>query len=220
MNIKDKIKKILADAFDVAPVVTPAAPAAPVAAVPVPYTLSDGTAILITQAGQVPAVGDTVTNADGSPVAAGDLVFEDGSTVTVDASGTITAVGAASPVTTDLAGAPPVPTLEERVAAIENAIQKALQPAQTAAPKFEITEEAFNAMKTENANLKKAIEGFGELLGVIGETPTAEPVTLTESQKAKFERDKAKKEKENELEAKRTRMAENLGKLRKNKELV
>lgn len=195
-SIKEKIAQILKDAFDVAPVITPAAPAvlaAPVVppAAPVPYTLADGTAILIAQAGQVPAVGDMVTNADGSIPVAGVLTLQDGSTLTVDASGAITEVGAAVPVTTDLAGAPPVPTLEERITAIENAIAKAVQPARMA----EVTKEEFEAVKKENEKLTKVFKELTGVVAEIGSTPTAEPETLTGNRKDRYDRQTAKDEK-------------------------
>ena len=212
-EVKEKVKKILEDAFGVAPVITPApapktalaTPPAPVAAVPIPYTLQDGTSILVLQAGQVPAVGDMVTNADGSLPAAGVLTLEDGSTLTVDATGLVTEVGAASPVTTDLAGAPPVPTLEERVSQIEAAIARAMQPKQ-----FEVSKEEFEALKEENAKFAQAVKDMGATIASFGETPTSDPVTLTGSKKERFDRTNAKEEK---LE----RIAGLIGDLRKHK---
>lgn len=217
-NIKEKILKIVNDAFGVAPVITPAPLAAappapaPTGPTPIPYTLSDGTAILILQAGQVPAVGDMVTNADGSLPAAGVLTFEDGSTATIDATGTITEVGAASPVTTDLAGAPPIPTLEERIAAIENRIAQAVAPA-----RMEITKQEFDAVKDENAKLKTAFTDLTALVSELGGEPTATPETLTGAKKARFEKEQAKKEAVEAKEEKLARFAENIGKIRKNK---
>lgn len=92
------------------PVVAPA-PAPTPAPVPTPapaamgaktYKLKDGTEISISQAGDMPAVGDLVT-IGGAPATEGVLILEDGSTITVDATGAIT-VYAAAPVVP-----PPVP---------------------------------------------------------------------------------------------------------------
>ncbi len=70
-----------------------------VAPTPKVYKTKDGAAELtITQAGETPAASDTVTIA-GAPAPAADYVLEDGSTLTVDANGVITAVVAAAPVT-------------------------------------------------------------------------------------------------------------------------
>lgn len=89
-----------------APVVAPAAQAAPAPAAPaVPaaksHKLKDGSEISIAQAGEAPAVGDSVTVA-GAPAPAGDVVLEDGSTISIDAAGKISAITPAAPVTNDL----------------------------------------------------------------------------------------------------------------------
>ena len=180
-----KIKAEFKTAFDLAPaVITPAAPAAPaILAAPVAkdYTLLDGTVISVTQAGDVPAVGDTVTVA-GAPAPDGVLSLEDGSTLTVMA-GVITEVGAAAPVTTDLAGAPPVPTLEERIAAIEAAIARATQPAHMSAEDVA----TIKKIKDENEALVKTVGDLFGLIEQIGAEPTAEPVTPKGYKKGAFE---------------------------------
>lgn len=110
-TIKGRIQK-MKDFFD-APVVTP--PVAPVvppvqapqlSGTPTPYTLTDGTAITINQAGTVPAVGDTVT-VNGVPAPDGTHTLASGSSVTT-VGGAITAiVEVTAPVTNDLSTQPP-----------------------------------------------------------------------------------------------------------------
>lgn len=180
-------------AFDLAPaVITPAAPAAPaVLAAPVSkdYTLLDGTVISVTQAGDVPAIGDTVTIM-GTPAPDSVYSLEDGSTLTT-VGGIITEVGAAAPVTTDLAGAPPVPTLEERISAIEAAIARATQPAAMSAEDAD----AIKKIKEDNAKLVKTVSDLFALIETIGTEPTADPVTLPESKTAKFKHIEKQEEK-------------------------
>lgn len=180
------IKAEFNSAFDLVPPVITPAPAAPavLATAPVPSTLADGTPILITQAGDVPAAGDTVTAADGSFLPAGDIALVDGTTLTIDAAGVVTAVGAAAPVTTDLAGAPPVPTLEERLAAIEAIIAKATAPAAMSAEDAE----AFKKLTEDNSKLVKTVGDLFALVEQIGGEPTAEPVTVPNHKKEKFDR--------------------------------
>lgn len=96
MTAKEILKKIKAvfDTADVAPADTGATGTV--------YTLQDGSQISIVQAGTVPAVGDMVS-VSGNPAPAGDLVLQDGSTITCDATGAITAyTPAGGPVTTDI----------------------------------------------------------------------------------------------------------------------
>jgi hypothetical protein len=114
MTAKEILLKVKA-AFDglpapVAPVVAaappaPAAPAAPSVPAPVVYTLDDGTQIGILQAGTLPAPGDTVTIA-GAPAPEGVLTLQDGSLITVDATGTVTQY---TPVAPAAAAAPAAP---------------------------------------------------------------------------------------------------------------
>lgn len=115
MNLKELVTKVKA-VFDAPPVVALAAPVAPAdTSNATVYSLQDGTQIAIQQAGATPAPGDTVTVA-GAPAPEGMLVLQDGSTITCDATGTITLytpVGG-TPVTTPVPGAdaaakPPVP---------------------------------------------------------------------------------------------------------------
>lgn len=93
-EIFTKIKALFAD---VPP--PPPAPLAPPAGKP--YMLQDGTTqISIIQAGDAPAVGDTVT-INGTPAATSTYMLQDGSSITTDATGTITAVNPVTPITTD-----------------------------------------------------------------------------------------------------------------------
>ncbi len=82
------------------PVVQPAA-AAPVTLAAKPYKLKDGTDISISQAGDTIAVGDSVI-VNGVPATEGTLMLEDGTTLSIDATGKITLIVQPEPVTTDL----------------------------------------------------------------------------------------------------------------------
>jgi hypothetical protein len=110
MTLKERFLKIKA-AFDgtppspaPAPVPTPA-PAAMAAKV---YKTKEGVEISIAQAGELPATGDMVTIA-GAPATEGTLLLEDGSTITVDATGAITVYTAAPAPAPAAPPAPPQP---------------------------------------------------------------------------------------------------------------
>ncbi len=99
MNATEVLKKIklFFDTPAVPP--APAPPVAPIAAAePKMYTLKDGTVVSVTQVGETIAIGDMVM-INGLPAVAGDLVWEDGTVVTVDATGTITAITPVTPAT-------------------------------------------------------------------------------------------------------------------------
>ena len=139
MTAKELLIKVKA-LFDLAPGAASPTPGdiAPTDAGPTGtvYTLADGTTqISIVQAGATPTVGDMVTVA-GVPPAAGILTLLDGSSMTVDATGAITAYTPAAPVTVDpLDAAKPA------------APAPAPAPAAPAAPKqFEMTPESAKAM--------------------------------------------------------------------------
>lgn len=93
-ELLDKIKALFADGVPPVPPATPAAPAG------TEYTLNDGTKITIQQAGAAPAAGDTVM-INGVPAGAGTYVLADNSSITTDATGVITAVTAAQPITAE-----------------------------------------------------------------------------------------------------------------------
>ncbi len=106
MTAKEILLKIKAvfDAPAVPPVAPPPAPPAPVAKT---YKLQDGvTEISITQAGEMPAIGDTVM-IGGSPAPANTYTLQDGATIVVDATGLITAYTAAMAAPPAPAPAPP-----------------------------------------------------------------------------------------------------------------
>lgn len=141
MTAKELLAKVKA-LFDAAPGAAPApgdiAPA-DTGATGTVYTLADGTTqISIVQAGTTPAVGDMVTVA-GVPPAAGILTLLDGSSMTVDATGAITAYTAAAPITVDpLDAAKPAAPAPAPAPAV---------PAAPAPPKqFEITKENIATM--------------------------------------------------------------------------
>lgn len=121
-ELYDKVKAI----FDGSPAPA-AAPAAVTAPAPTVYTLADGTQIAIAQAGATPAIGDTVTIA-GVPAPEGTLTLTDGSSITVDATGTITACTPVTPAAAAPAMAAPVaapaPVLPVTQSAMSEIVQK------------------------------------------------------------------------------------------------
>jgi hypothetical protein len=106
MDIKQLLKDIKAKFNgEVTPPTAPVVPAAP-AALATPtikaYKLQDGvTEILISQASDVPAIGDAVT-IGGAPAPANTYTLQDGATIVVDATGAITSY-------TAMAAPPPPP---------------------------------------------------------------------------------------------------------------
>jgi hypothetical protein len=181
------IKEILQNVkalFD-APVVPPVAPVTPPSILTL--KLKDGTDISIAlknpSVEAEPTVGDIVTVA-GMPATEGVLELEDGSTITVDATGTITEITNVVPVTPELeaAVAPVAPTVEERLSAIEAELSKmkmAAQPVQVVAD---------TAIPLAMAKQDEVIKGLFELVEKIAELPTAEPKTLVGNKKDQFER--------------------------------
>ena len=98
-----------------APAPSPAPAPAPAAMAAKTYKLQDGvTEISINQAGELPAVGDTVT-IGGAPAPANTYTLSDGATLTVDATGAITAyTPVAAPAPAPAPAPPPAPvTLAE-----------------------------------------------------------------------------------------------------------
>lgn len=123
MTAKEIFLKIKA-AFDM-PIV-PAAPAAPPAPIAKTYKTQDGTELSITQAGETPAAGDMVTIA-GTPAPANTYTLEDGSTITVDATGMVTAYTAAMaapPAPVPTPAAPPAPAVPITQAQMESMFAK------------------------------------------------------------------------------------------------
>lgn len=192
LELLNKIKAI----FNT-PVVAPVAQAAPApaAAAPKVYKLQDGREVSIAQAGETPGAGDIVT-IDGVPAPEGALTLEDGTQITVGPSGAITQADAL-PVTNDLSLAPtvlPVPTLEERISALENkAIAPAPAPVAVAAAAND--GEAVKAISVELtaaqsviARHEETIKGLFELVEVLVKMPSTDPKTLTGTKKEQFEK--------------------------------
>lgn len=141
-----------------------------------------------------------VTGTDFGFTVAGGLV-----TVVADADGTgpgqpITDpndVGAmAKPVTTDVPPPAPPPTMEQRVAAIEEALAKMPKPAAMA------TQEEFVAHTSKFAKQEKEIQKNNEIIKALFEMveqlvalPTDEPKTLTGAKKDRFDRANQREEK-------------------------
>jgi hypothetical protein len=236
MTAKEILLKIKA-AFDLPmPPAPPAAPAVPAAPVMKTYKLQDGvTELSITQAGELPAAGDTVM-INGVPAPANTYTLEDGSTITVDATGMITVYTAmaAPPVVPPAPAiiAPAVPitqaqmeimfakfatgSTEDRIGNLETMckalmecnygyqIREASEDAAVQAYKDSValqvsslmasSQTALDEQKAINTKQQETITGLFELCTQLVEMPTADPVTLTESQKAKFDKTSAREE--------------------------
>src|ERR1051325_2752781 len=107
MDIKQLLKDIKAK-FN-GEILTPPAPPAPPTPSAKSYKLQDGTEITITQAGDVPAAGDTVM-IGGVPAPANTYTLDNGAVIVVDANGAITTYTAmAAPPPPPAPHAPPAP---------------------------------------------------------------------------------------------------------------
>jgi hypothetical protein len=190
MTAKDILKNLKA-IFEApaAPVVPPEVPAP----VGITHKLADGTEVSIIQAGELPAAGDAVT-VGGVPAPAGELAMEDGSTIIVGEGGVIIEVKPAEPVTTEIPveQAVATPTVEERLAKIEEALAKLTAPAM---PTGLATEAQLQAATQKIEKQDEVIKGLFELAEKLAETPTADPKTLTGNKKEQFERTTAKEKK-------------------------
>jgi hypothetical protein len=200
--ILEKVKALF-NAPVIAPVVEAAAPApAPVAA-PAgrPYKTKEGADISIAQAGEQPAVGDAVT-IGGVPAAEGVLTLEDGTTITVDAAGKISAITPPAPVTNDMtttaAPAQVAPAVIAPVAAPQFSIEDipGMFASHNAAidTSFEAYDADLAALKAQIAKQDEVIKGLFEFCEKIADVPTADPKTLTGNKKDKFERTADKRE--------------------------
>ena len=205
MSAKDIFLKVKA-LFD-APLVAPVAPVVPVApvqaAAPVapivtgtPFKLKDGTDISIViedpAVSMEPDAGDMVTVA-GAPAPEGEMELEDGTKITVDATGMITAVTPMEPLTQPDFVAPPVISLEDRIKALEAKV--AVPVAAPAMPVGYATESQFNIVEQKSTKQDEVIKGLFELVEEMMKLPTAEPKTLTGERKDAFERmDKKEKQ--------------------------
>ena len=186
ITVKEIFDKVKA-AFD-APVVVPAAPVA-AASTPVVYKTADGQEISVEQAGEKPAAGDKVTIA-GAPAPMADYVLEDGTTICVDETGTVTACTEAAPA------APEAPEMDmktkceelaARITALETELAKVRQPA------TQMAEVATALAKVEKS--EGVMKLMFELVEQMVKQPTADPKTLPENQKSKFQAEKEKNQK-------------------------
>jgi hypothetical protein len=195
MTAKERFLKIKAAFLGEAPATEPVIAAEPTSKV---YKLKDGTEIMIAQIGDSLAIGDMVT-ASGVLPTAGEMELEDGSIIVVDATGAITEIKPAEPVTTDLSDVP-APTVEERIASLENKISQLVQPVgmatevQLQAESQKITDQAKEIAKHE-----ETIKGLFELVEQLLEVPTADPETLTGNKKERFERENKREERLNKI---------------------
>jgi hypothetical protein len=248
MDKKELLKKIKAAFLGE---VTPPAPPAPPTPIAKTYKLADGTTELsITQAGEVPAVGDAVM-IGGAPAPANTYTLEDGATIVVDAAGVVasyTAMAAPPPPPP----APPVPpqpvtlsaeeetkpltkeeiqamyakfangTPEERIGNLETMVkalmessfgweirkgqeQVAIQTYKDSLANMQTTvdtakgemQSAFAKVEEQVQTITKheqTIKDLFDLVEKLVELPTADPVTLTERQKQKFDKQSARDE--------------------------
>lgn len=240
MDVKQILKDIKARfSGEVAPPVAPVAPAAAAVTTAKIHKLQDGTEISISQAGEVPAMGDLVT-IGGLPATEGTYTLEDGAVIVVDLTGMITAYTPAvalaappvPPVAPPAAPAQPVTlsaeevqamyakfatgSTEDRLGNLETMIKALMEcsfgyeirktaeqeailaykesVAQQFAEAKEASEKKIAAQETTIAKHEETIKGLFELVEKLVELPTADPVTLTEGQKAKFERQNFKEE--------------------------
>jgi hypothetical protein len=242
MTAKEILLKIKA-AFDF-PAPPPAEPALPPPATPTAktYKLQDGvTDITINQAGEMPAIGDSVM-IGGAPAPANTYILQDGSTIIVDAAGLIqTYTAMAAPPPAPAPAPPPAPAVpitltaeavremyakfaigstEDRLANLEvmmKAVMEcnfgyeirkgqeatAIETYKESLANMQITVDAAKAeMKTAFEKVEAqqvvitkhetTIKDLFELAELLVNAPTVEPVTLTDSQKQKFDRVSAK----------------------------
>lgn len=240
MTAKEILLKIKA-AFDGAtpapvPPVVPAAPAALATPMAKTYKLQDGvTDITINQAGETPAIGDTIM-IGGLPAAANTYTLSDGATIVVDAAGVITnytAMAAPAPQPPPVPPAPPQPiTLsaeevaamyakfatgspEDRLANLEVMMKAlmetnfgyeirkgqeatAIQAYKDSLATMQTTVEtstaqmqsAFEKVEAQQEIISKhqqTIKDLFELVELLVQAPTADPVTLTGTKKEKFD---------------------------------
>lgn len=192
ITVKEIFDKVKA-AFD-APVVVPAAPVA-AASTPVVYKTADGQEISVEQAGEKPAAGDKVTIA-GAPAPMADYVLEDGTTICVDETGTVTACTEAMPADPAAPAAPEAPEMDmktkceelaARITALETELAKVRQPA------TQMAEVATALAKVEKS--EGVMKLMFELVEQMVKQPTADPKTLPENQKSKFQAEKEKNQK-------------------------
>lgn len=194
MNFSDKAKDILKgikQLFNEAPAApfAPAAPVVPIALATKIYKTTEGVEVTIEQAGETPAVGEKAT-VNGAPAPAGTHTFEDGSSITVDDTGTITACMPAGTPAAPEAPAPEIEmglkekcdALEARLMILETELEKLRQPTTQ-------MESVTTRMAAQDDRIKKMVEFFEEIIA----QPTAAPATRT-VERTKFSEREAKME--------------------------
>lgn len=200
MTAKEKLSAIKAffvgepaqPATPVVPAEQAAAPtAAPITLASKSYKLKDGGEISVSQAGESPAVGDTVMV--NGIAQGGTYVLEDGTTINADSQGIITAIVEPEPVTADLTDQPPAPTLEQRISNLENLVNQLKTP--PAPPTGFATETALAEAKQQITKHETTINDLFELVEKLVQEPSSDPVTLTGNKKEQFDRSKERHEK-------------------------
>lgn len=198
MTAKEILAKVKA-MFD-APVIPTIEPITTVMANEAVLKLKDGGEIyVVLQEGATePAVGDKVTIA-GAQAPAAEYVTEDGSVITVDATGAITMIVAPVPITQPDFVAPPepkTPTLEERakkleesIAAIESKISGFSIPTDT------VTTAQLAEAEAKITKQDEVIKSMFELCEKLVNEPMTDPVTLNDHKKEKFQKRAAKDDK-------------------------
>lgn len=221
MSAKDKILKLLADvkanfaAPDVAPGdVAPAATSTPAPMI-VSYGVDGGNPVF------VDCSDDGIPDIDGNDKVYADPAlsapYPDGTynvtgtdfgftvasglvTTVVDPDGSgpglpLPADGSVPPPAPITAAVPPPPTMEQRVAAIEEALAKIPKPAPAPAPAAPLGMASEKDLEEANKKIEKygkTIEAIFSLIGEMANVPTADPKTLTGNKKESFtKREKA-----------------------------
>lgn len=188
-TIKDLFNKVKAAFSD--PIIVP------VAATTMIYKTAEGVEISIEikdpSVTVEPTIGDIVTVA-GIAVLPGDIVLEDGSILVIGEGGLIVEIKPVEAITqpdavTELAApeivAPQGPTVEQRLAAIEDKLAKMEMATQVAQP----------VVVAQMAKQEKVITGLFELVEQLTKEPTADPVTLTGTKKDQFDKNSAREKK-------------------------
>jgi hypothetical protein len=175
----------------------PAPTPAPAAMAAKTYKLQDGTEISISQAGDIPAVGDLVT-IGGAPALANTYTLEDGATITVDATGAITVYTAAPPAPAPAPTPAPPPTpvtlsalSEEDVAAMYAKFATGTPEERLANAEIMIKALMENSFgwKIREGNENQAIQVYKDTM-----TPAASTVTIEQMNSAFAKADEQAKE--------------------------